>query len=135
MSSNIKNRQVVMGLQTKSPREFNIDRKLRPQDPLILFIDGERVSKSIASWIEIAPGRIWDKIHKTSEYGSTYSVPAGKEVAKLSLCSNAYSLLMKAIEEKSPDRLEELEQKRRTRIAIRRVRARLSSASSHPSEG
>ena len=124
-----------MGLRAKSPREFNIDRKLRPQDPLILFIDGERISKSIARWIEIAPGRIWDKIYKSSEYGSMYNVPDKKEVDKLSLCSNAYSLLRKAIEEKSPDRLEELEQKNRTRIATRRVMARLALASSHPSEG
>jgi hypothetical protein len=116
--------QNVMGLRAKIPREFNIDKKLRPQDPLILFYHGERISKSVVSWIEIVPERLWDKIHKTSEYGSTYSVPAGKEVEKLSLCSNAHSLLRKAIEEKSPDRLEELEQKNRTRIASRRVMAR-----------
>ena len=64
-----------MGLRAKSPREFNIDRKLRPQDPLILFVDGERISKSVASWIEIVPERLWDKIHESSEYGSTYNVP------------------------------------------------------------
>ena len=61
-----RNGEDIMGLRAKSPREFNIDRKLRPQDPLILFIDGERISKSIARWIEIAPGRIWDKIYKCS---------------------------------------------------------------------
>jgi hypothetical protein len=68
-------RQNDMGLRAKSPREFNIDRKLRPQDPLILFVDGERISKSVASWIEIVPERLWDKIHESSEYGSTYNVP------------------------------------------------------------
>jgi len=128
-------RQNVMGLRAKSPREFNIDRKLRPQDPLILFYHGERISRSVASWIEIVPERLWDKIHESSEYGNMYNVPDGREVLKLSLCSNAYSLLRKAIEEKSPYRLEELEKKNRTRIATRRVKARLSSASSHPSEG
>jgi hypothetical protein len=68
-------RQNVMVLRAKSPREFNIDRKLRPHDPLILFVDGERISKSVVSWIEIVPERLWDKIHESSEYGSTYNVP------------------------------------------------------------
>lgn len=128
-------RQIVMGFKTKNPREFNIDRKLRPQDPLILFVDGERKSKSVASWIEVAPQRLWDKIYEFSEYGNMYKVLDGREVSKLSLCSNAHSLLKKAIEEKSPERLEKLEKKKRTRIAISRVRAQISSASSHPLEG
>ncbi len=115
-----------MGLQTKSPREFNIDRKLRPQDPLILFFEGQRKSKSIASWIEIAPERIWDKIYESSNYGHKYNVPVGREVAKLSLCSNAHSLLKKTIKKSSPDRIEALDKRKKSRLALSRGKAELS---------
>jgi hypothetical protein len=133
MSTIRKDRQIVMGLRTKSPQEFNIDKKLRPQDPLILFINGERKSKSIESWIEIVPERLWDKIYKTSEYGSKYNVPAGKEVSKLSLCSNAYSLLKRVIEKLYPVRQVEVDNRIRKRIATKRVKAQLSYLSTHPS--
>lgn len=121
-----KDRQNIMGLQTKSPREFNIDRKLRPHDPLILFINGERKSKSIESWIEIIPERLWDKIYNTKEYVYIYHVPNGKEVEKLSLCSNAYSLLKKAIEKSSPDRMAALARRKNTRLILSRVYSQLS---------
>ena len=119
-------RQNGMGLIAKRPAEFNIDMKLRPQDPLILFIDGERISKSVASWIEIAPNRIWDKIYGSAEYGGMYNVPVGKEVPKLSLCSNALSLLKKAIEKSSPDRIEALEKRKKFSLALSRMSTQFS---------
>ena len=111
-----KTQTIHRGLYTTWAKEFNIDRKLRPQDPLLIFEDGEMISRSVETWIAHNPIRIWDKIYYPNTYHETYQVPLNKESRKLSLCSNAYSLLKQAIELTSPERLKALEAKRRKRV-------------------
>lgn len=112
-----KKRTIIhRGLYTTRAYEFNIDKKLRPQDPLLIFEDGQMISRSVESWISINPIRIWDKIYYPDTYHETYQVPLNKESRKLSLCTNAYSLLRQAIDRTSPERLKALEAKKRKRV-------------------
>lgn len=112
-----KKTQIIhRGLYTTWAKEFNIDRKLRPQDPLLIYEDGQMISRSVETWISINPIRIWDKIYYPNSYHETYQVPLHTETRKLSLCTNAYSLLRQAIEHISPERLKALEAKKRKRV-------------------
>lgn len=112
-----KKRTIIhRGLYTTRAYEFNIDKKLRPQDPLLIFEDGQMISRSVETWISINPIRIWDKIYYPDTYHETYQVPLNMESRKLSLCTNAYSLLKEAIELTSPERVRALEAKKRKRV-------------------
>jgi hypothetical protein len=100
-----------MGLSLIHPKEFNIDRKKRLQDPLLMWVNGQLLSKSVETWINQDPVRVFFKLYKPEEYSKNYhSFP--KAEATLSLCYNAIKLLKQKIQSVRPDLLEDLAQRK-----------------------
>jgi hypothetical protein len=104
-----------MGLFANNPREFNIDKKLRLQDPLKLLVDNKLISHSIRKWIDQDPVRIWIKLFQPSKYYTLYNITSGKECHRISLCSNSYAELSKVIKMKRPDLFREKELRKNLR--------------------
>lgn len=111
------------GLYAHNPTEFNIDKKLRPQDPLKLIVNGKECTHNMKKWLEVDPIRIWIKLYKPQEYFSIYNSTPGLETSKLSLCHNTHKSLVAAIKKVKPELIEELKQKKKKKALIRKYAA------------
>jgi hypothetical protein len=111
------------GLFAHNPTEFNIDKKLRPKDPLKLLIDGKLLSKNIEGWITADPVRLWLKIYKPKIYWTIYRDPLKLEVRRLSLCKNSHEALVNAVKRVQPELIEEVEEKKKKERLLKKYAA------------
>ena len=90
-----------IGIMSGVTKEFNISKKKRLKDPLVLELDGISCNKSVETWIKEYPQVVFDNFYQNN--------------TGLQFVTEAFQLFKSVLREKHPELIEEIERRKRAR--------------------